>query len=68
MTSSCHFFTHSLTGHQAGSLAKLCMLIESGILAHAALQIFFKEEHKKGRQYKDLYELVQHAGNVLPRM
>eukprot|EP00891_Asterochloris_glomerata_P001826 jgi/Astpho2/1826/e_gw1.00038.20.1_t len=32
------------------------------------LEIFFKEEHKKGRQYKDLYELVQHAGNVLPRM
>ena len=32
------------------------------------LQMFFKEEHKKGRQYSDLYELVQHAGYVLPRM
>ena len=32
------------------------------------LQMFFKEEHKKGRQYADLYELVQHAGYVLPRM
>ncbi len=49
-------------------MAKLCILIESTILARAAFQIFFKEEHKKGRQYKDLYELVQHAGNVLPRM
>ncbi|KAA6425083.1 MAG: vacuolar sorting-associated 35B-like [Trebouxia sp. A1-2] len=32
------------------------------------LEMFFKEEHKKGRQYSDLYELVQHAGYVLPRM
>ena len=32
------------------------------------VQMFFKEEHKKGRQYSDLYELVQHAGYVLPRM
>ncbi|KAL3144750.1 hypothetical protein ABBQ38_001871 [Trebouxia sp. C0009 RCD-2024] len=35
---------------------------------HLVLQMFFKEEHKKGRQYADLYELVQHAGYVLPRM
>jgi vacuolar protein sorting-associated protein 35 len=33
-----------------------------------ALQAFFKEEHSKGRSYADLYELVQHAGNVLPRL
>ncbi|CAL5218743.1 g459 [Coccomyxa viridis] len=32
------------------------------------LEIFFKEEHSKGRSYADLYELVQHAGNVLPRL
>jgi hypothetical protein len=32
------------------------------------LQAFFKEEHSKGRSYADLYELVQHAGNVLPRL
>ena len=32
------------------------------------LQIFFREEKKKGRSYADLYELVQHAGNVLPRL
>ena len=51
-----------------GSSAKFCILNGSVILADAAVQIFFKEEHKKGRQYKDLYELVQHAGNVLPRM
>ena len=35
---------------------------------HMFMQMFFKEEHKKGRQYADLYELVQHAGYVLPRM
>lgn len=33
-----------------------------------AVQSFFKEEHKKGRSYTDLYELVQHAGNVVPRL
>ncbi|EIE25972.1 vacuolar protein sorting-associated protein 35, partial [Coccomyxa subellipsoidea C-169] len=32
------------------------------------LEAFFKEEHSKGRSYADLYELVQHAGNVLPRL
>lgn len=32
------------------------------------VQVFFKEEHSKGRSYADLYELVQHAGNVLPRL
>ena len=32
------------------------------------LQMFFAEEHSKGRSYVDLYELVQHAGNVLPRL
>ena len=32
------------------------------------MQAFFKEEHKKGRSYTDLYELVQHAGNVVPRL
>lgn len=32
------------------------------------LEVFFGEEHKKGRSFADLYELVQHAGNVLPRL
>ncbi|KAK9832171.1 hypothetical protein WJX74_001409 [Apatococcus lobatus] len=32
------------------------------------LQAFFREERRKGRSYADLYELVQHAGNVLPRL
>ena len=36
--------------------------------AFVSMQIFFKEEHSKGRSYADLYELVQHAGNVLPRL
>lgn len=31
-------------------------------------QAFFSEEGKKGRSYRDLYELVQHAGNALPRL
>jgi len=31
-------------------------------------QAYFAEEHNKGRSYADLYELVQHAGNVLPRL
>ncbi|KAK9803789.1 hypothetical protein WJX73_008689 [Symbiochloris irregularis] len=32
------------------------------------LEGFFRDETKKGRSYADLYELVQHAGNVLPRL
>ena len=32
------------------------------------VQMFFREEKKKGRSFADLYELVQHAGNVLPRL
>ena len=64
MTSPCQFVTRNLVGHQAGSLVKHAFSLR----APAPLQVFFKEEHKKGRQYKDLYELVQHAGNVLPRM
>ncbi|KAI8469398.1 MAG: vacuolar protein sorting-associated protein 35 [Monoraphidium minutum] len=35
-------------------------------LAH--LEAFFSDEHTKGRTYAELYELVQHAGNVLPRL
>ena len=31
-------------------------------------QAFFADEHAKGRTYSELYELVQHAGNVLPRL
>jgi hypothetical protein len=34
----------------------------------ADVQMFFADEHSKGRSYADLYELVQHAGNVLPRL
>ncbi|KAI5655956.1 hypothetical protein M9H77_24749 [Catharanthus roseus] len=32
------------------------------------LEIFFKEEDRHGCPVVDLYELVQHAGNVLPRL
>ncbi|CAL5418082.1 unnamed protein product [Camellia sinensis] len=32
------------------------------------LEIFFKEEDKHGCAVSDLYELVQHAGNILPRL
>ncbi|KAF5955892.1 hypothetical protein HYC85_008748 [Camellia sinensis] len=32
------------------------------------LEIFFKEEDKHGCTVSDLYELVQHAGNILPRL
>ncbi|GIL81964.1 hypothetical protein Vretimale_1517 [Volvox reticuliferus] len=35
-------------------------------LAH--LEAFFSDERGKGRSYAELYELVQHAGNVLPRL
>jgi vacuolar protein sorting-associated protein 35 len=34
----------------------------------AALEGFFADERAKGRPYAELYELVQHAGNVLPRL
>ena len=30
--------------------------------------MFFRDLGAKGQQYAELYELVQHAGNVLPRL
>lgn len=32
------------------------------------LEMFFKEEDRHGCPVVDLYELVQHAGNILPRL
>ncbi|CAA0811131.1 Vacuolar protein sorting-associated protein 35B [Striga hermonthica] len=32
------------------------------------LEMFFKEEDRHGCSVVDLYELVQHAGNILPRL
>ncbi|KAJ4841340.1 Vacuolar protein sorting-associated protein 35A [Turnera subulata] len=32
------------------------------------LELFFKEEAQRGCSFIDLYELVQHAGNILPRL
>nr|XP_043615373.1 vacuolar protein sorting-associated protein 35B-like [Erigeron canadensis] len=32
------------------------------------LEMFFKEEERHGCSVVDLYELVQHAGNILPRL
>ena len=32
------------------------------------LEMFFSDENKKGRENRELYESVQHAGNVLPRL
>jgi len=32
------------------------------------LETFFMEEHRKGRKMADLYEKVQHAGNIVPRL
>ncbi|KAK4793687.1 hypothetical protein SAY86_024122 [Trapa natans] len=32
------------------------------------VEIFFKEETQRGCSVVDLYELVQHAGNILPRL
>jgi len=32
------------------------------------LEDFFAAEHKAGKRMQELYELVQHAGNVLPRL
>ncbi|KAK8512572.1 hypothetical protein V6N13_082886 [Hibiscus sabdariffa] len=32
------------------------------------LELFFKDESKHGVSVVDLYELVQHAGNILPRL
>lgn len=36
--------------------------------AAASSQSFFSEERSKGRSCLEMYELVQHAGNVLPRL
>lgn len=32
------------------------------------LEMFFEEETRRGCSIIDLYELVQHAGNILPRL
>lgn len=32
------------------------------------LEMFFEQEHKNGRPIHELYQLVQHAGNILPRL
>lgn len=33
-----------------------------------SVKSYISEEQKKGRAFEELYELVQHAGNVLPRL
>lgn len=32
------------------------------------LESYFIEEQKKGRKMSDLYESVQHAANIIPRL
>jgi vacuolar protein sorting-associated protein 35 len=32
------------------------------------LELFFMEEYRKGKPMAELYEMVQHVGNVLPRL
>lgn len=32
------------------------------------LELYLHEEFQKGRQVNDLYELVQYAGNIVPRL
>jgi len=32
------------------------------------LQLFLTDEFQKGRHVSDLYELVQYAGNIIPRL
>ena len=44
------------------------MYIDSQIINPHPKQQFFAEEHHKGRSYAELYELVQHAANLVPRL
>lgn len=32
------------------------------------LELYLLEEFQKGRRVADLYELVQYAGNIIPRL
>lgn len=32
------------------------------------LELYLLDEFQKGRRVQDLYELVQYAGNIVPRM
>ena len=32
------------------------------------LEAYFYDEFKRGRRMVELYELVQHAGNIVPRL
>ncbi|KAL4578936.1 hypothetical protein LXL04_015068 [Taraxacum kok-saghyz] len=48
-----------------------CLLAYSDMRAFdelRKLEMFFKEEDRHGCSVVDLYELVQHAGNILPRL
>lgn len=38
------------------------------VLLLPLVQAYFADEQIKGRTLSELYELVQHAGNVLPRL
>lgn len=60
-------YTGGSKGRDAGGVLRAGRSSSSTPLAPRP-QIFFAEEHSKGRSYADLYELVQHAGNVLPRL
>ncbi|XP_038702869.1 vacuolar protein sorting-associated protein 35C-like isoform X3 [Tripterygium wilfordii] len=42
--------------------------LSSKILRTLKLEMFFKDESKHGVTVIDLYELVQHASNILPRI
>lgn len=40
----------------------------AAVLLPPAPQVFFRDEAGKGRSQGDLYDLVQHAGNIVPRL
>lgn len=59
-------------GHEAQAVTQDALAKDAALptetLDPPLLQSFFGDERGKGRTYAELYELVQHAGNVLPRL
>lgn len=50
-------------------LLRLNLLLDMAVsdeLRH--LELYLLEEFQKGRRVADLYELVQYAGNIIPRL
>lgn len=68
----CELKTSLLSPRNYFQLCKICYTLLSVVMIIfdelSVLEQHFIEEQKKGRKMSDLYESVQHAGNIIPRL